>query len=651
MDMNRFKKRLDIRIVLIVVSLLAVLWIQTPRLTDEYKVDEDFRTFYWMNKFQDSSIFPNDQLQRYYISLDLPWGTVPITFYSLGYGLLFYAASFAVTPILFSKILPFFLMSITVWYLYGFGQSVRDRPTGIVLALGFLFLNLASSSAISIANGLQRSFATTLIIALIYYLHRRTYGPTAIVLVVSALIYPPMFALGGLIWGIYVLWQIWSRRPAFAPGQGGLVFLLISGGVSVLILAPAVFPGLTDFIGRDETVVERRVQEQVDEATAEPDTRIWNNPVYRTGGAYPLFIIFPIVGRGGLVDLGEDLINLLILLSVGLLILLVRGRKTFDLPYEVWCLLLATPGMFALSWLAIWLTNSFLLYLPSRYTRVGLFLFLLIFVVLNFVDFIREAPLLLQRNPRRLIWLVVGIELLVVVLILFYPADRASIGGFNMKYLLAAAGIAVGMLGVTIIRDPARAAPNMFRIRQTYAGRALAGLAVVVALSGWAVYAPLLTEVSYLDPPPAERELLAFLETLPKDAVIAGAPCALDSVQLFAKRRALMSCEAPRADEVVDEVLQAYYADNRQTVADFCRTHEVDYLVVDLNTYSKEYLDRGWVFFEPHNGANLPQIRDQERFVLAEVPDETKLFQHGDYYVAVCDSIGSKLPEAYQRHQ
>ena len=649
--MNRFKKRLDIRIVLVVVSLLAVLWIQAPRLADEYRVDEDFRTFYWMNKFQDSSIFPNDQLQRYYVSLDLPWGTVPITFYSLGYGLLFYAASFAVTPILFSKILPFFLMSITVWYLYEFGRSVRDRPTGIVLALGFLFLNLASSSAISIANGLQRSFATTLIIALIFYLHRRSYGAAAVVLVLSALIYPPMFALGALIWGIFALWQIWSRRPDFRLWQGGLVYLLVSGGVSALILAPAVFPGLADAIGRDEAVVESPVQEQTDEMPAAPETRIWNNPVFRTGGAYPLFIIFPIVGRGGLVDLGEDLINLLILLALGLLILLVRGRKAFALPPEVWSLLTATIGLFAISWLAILLTNSFLLYLPSRYTRVGLFLFLLIFVALNLVAFIREAPLLLQRNPRRLIWLVVGIEILVVVLILFYPADRAAIGGFNMKYLLAGAGIAFGLLGFAIIREPARAAPTTFRVGQSFAGRALAGLAALVALSGWAIYAPLLTEVSYLDPPPDERELLAFLQTLPKDAVIGGAPCALDSVQLFAKRQAMMSCETPRADEIAGEVLEAYYADSRQVVAEFCRTHEVDYLVVDLNTYSREYLDQGWVFFEPHNGAILPQILDQERFVLAELPDEAKLFQQGDYYVTGCDMAAGMLPAAYQQQQ
>ena len=76
-------------------------------------------------------------------------------------------------------------------------------------------------------------------------------------------------------------------------------------------------------------------------------------------------------------------------------------------------------------------------------------------------------------------------------------------------------------------------------------GRALIGTAIVLFLGGWALYAPLLTEISYLNPPPAERELLQFLRTVPKDALIAGSPCALDSVQLFAERQVFFTFEQP----------------------------------------------------------------------------------------------------------
>ena len=102
-------KYLDRRIVLVAVSLLAILWLQGPRLGDEFRVDEDFRSFYWMNKFQDPALFPNDQLRGYlYTNIHLDGRELPLYFHSLGYELLFYVASFFVTPVFFSKILPFF---------------------------------------------------------------------------------------------------------------------------------------------------------------------------------------------------------------------------------------------------------------------------------------------------------------------------------------------------------------------------------------------------------------------------------------------------------------------------------------------------------------------------------------------------------------
>ena len=48
------------RLSLIAVSILAVLWLQAPRLVDEFQVDQDFRTFYWMHKFQEPALFPDD---------------------------------------------------------------------------------------------------------------------------------------------------------------------------------------------------------------------------------------------------------------------------------------------------------------------------------------------------------------------------------------------------------------------------------------------------------------------------------------------------------------------------------------------------------------------------------------------------------------
>jgi hypothetical protein len=119
--------------------------------------------------------------------------------------------------------------------------------------------------------------------------------------------------------------------------------------------------------------------------------------------------------------------------------------------------------------------------------------------------------------------------------------------------------------------------------------------------------------------------------------LIAGSPCALNSIQLFARRQVLFSCEAP--SQGTRQALEAYYADDRQVVVDFCQAHDVDYLVVDLETYSKGYLTRGWIFFEPYNQQLLPYIASRDAFVLTQVPNGSKVFQSENYFVIACDNV------------
>jgi hypothetical protein len=643
-------KRLDWQIVLVIVSLFAILWLQAPRLADEFGVDQDFRTFYLMNKFQDPALFPNDQLRGYrYVNIHLPGGgDLSLYFYSLGYWLLFYAASFLMTPIFFSKILAFMVLPIIVCYLFGFGQLARDRSTGVALAAGFMFLSLASPSSISIVTGLQRSFACSLIIALIYYLHRQKYTGAALVVLLSTLIYAPMFVLAVATWGLFALRITWPPRPGLSFVQRGLGPLLIATLLSVLILSPVLFTRFSHVLIDEKPV---GVREQVASATLEPlemtpesYEHIWDNPIYRAGGPAPLFFLFPFIGRGGFVNNGEDAVHLLILFCISCLIFGIRGRRAFDLPYEIWCVLWASLIAFALAWVTAWLTNSFLLYMPSRYTRVGLFLFLLVFVVWNSKDAAQEAVASIQRNRWRLAWLIGGVTLLVWGLVLLYPSDRAMISGFNMKWLLAPTGLIFGVLAIVVIRKPSPMVLDRSRLSQTPAGRALIGTTVVACLVGWAAYAPVVSKVDFLDPPPAERELLRFLETLPKDVLLAGTPCALDNVPLFAKRQVLFNRDLVSQDaNLIREALNAYYTDDTQVVIDFCQVYGVDYLVVDLQVYYEEYLATEKIFFEPYHHELLPQLVDRDTFVLARVPDDSKVFQSGNLFVVPCDSSLAKV--------
>jgi hypothetical protein len=217
------------------------------------------------------------------------------------------------------------------------------------------------------------------------------------------------------------------------------------------------------------------------------------------------------------------------------------------------------------------------------------------------------------------------------------------ISGFNMKWLLAPAGLVFSALSMVVIRKPSPTVPDGSRLSQTPAGRVLIGTTVVACLVGWAAYAPVVSKVDFLDPPPAERELLRFLETLPKDVLLAGIPCALDNVPLFAKRQVMCNCDLGcQSANLLREALNAYYTDDAWVLIDFCQAHSVDYLVVDLKVYSEEYLATEKIFFEPYHQELWPQLVDRDTFVLAQVSDDSKVFQSGTFFVVPCNSSLAK---------
>jgi hypothetical protein len=162
---------------------------------------------------------------------------------------------------------------------------------------------------------------------------------------------------------------------------------------------------------------------------------------------------------------------------------------------------------------------------------------------------------------------------------------------------------------------------------------------LVIFVIGWATYAGKVIGINVLHVPQEEQALLGFLETLPKDVLLAGSPCALDNVPLFAKRQILFSCEQTGKDDLMRQALKAYYAEDGRAVVDFCQRYRIDHLVVDLETYSKEYLARDKLFFEPYNRELLAHIAGRDTFALAQVPDDVKAFQWGDLFVVPCEDV------------
>jgi hypothetical protein len=613
-------------LVLVAISLLAVAWIQAPRLLDQFQVDEDFRAFYWMNRFRDDDLFESDPLIsqigcRRYQTLSVFGQELTVYFNSLGYSLLFLALGHFLSPILLSKLIPFALLSLTTCYLFKYGQSLRNQRAGIALAIGFAFLNLASPTSVSVASGLPRAFACPLMIALLYYVHHQNHVGPFLVSTLSALIYPPVFPLALLTWGLSLFGVRLAPRIKVSIGSRDLLPLLMAFLMGLLVLAPVLVPQ-----------VSRALDASSDSASR--DERIWEDPRYRAGGRQPLFETYPVVGRGGLVTKRVSGLHLLILVGFSCLVVAIRGTRIL-VPKEPLWLLTASLILFVLAWVGIWLTDSLILYLPSRYTRASLLVFFSMLLFINSPDSIKEASRALSKQKQSNLWWLACVEAVLVGLVFLVPSSRGTFG-IDVRIPLGIMGLLLGLLILLYAqRSSHQCSTDRAMGRRTK--NILTGVLLVILVSLWGVYARVINHS--LDPSQERRDLLRFVETLPKDALLAGYPCALDEIPLFAKRQILFGCENYNTSEkLTRDALAAYYASEESIVSGFCARYDVDYLVVDRRTYSQEYLAEGWIYYEPYNTELLDQIGSQETFFLEQLPDAAKVFQSGEYYVVSCDA-------------
>ena len=150
---------------------------------------------------------------------------------------------------------------------------------------------------------------------------------------------------------------------------------------------------------------------------------------------------------------------------------------------------------------------------------------------------------------------------------------------------------------------------------------------------------------------PDEIALFDYLEQLPADSLLAGAPCVLDSVPMFADRTVLFSCEQIHPDnEVMIAAMAAYYSDRPDELAGFCADYGLNYLVVNRGDFGERTVRNGRYLFEPIDGAIRPAVQSRTSFVLRDLPADYQLYSGGKYYVVSCDSFAA-LAVAHQAEQ
>ncbi|MEG3895330.1 hypothetical protein QT989_06660 [Microcoleus sp. SVA1_B6] len=312
----------------------------------EYMVQDDARQHvFWMMRFVDPELFPNDFIANYFQSV-APAG------YSTLYKL---AATVGIHPLFFHKILPLFLGLISTYYCFGLCLEMLPVPmTGFIASL---LLNQHMWMTDDLASTTPRAFIYPIFLAFLYYLSRSSLLPCLGAIALIGLFYPPYALVAA---GILVLRLLCWKNGSLRLSGDRTNYLFCTTGLGVIFLVMLPYALDKSEFGPTYTAAEAKQM-----AEFAPDGRnafFRPNPVdfwltARGSGMFPKSLFTPVTH------------------CVGLLFpLLLFWRSHFPLAKQIqskiWLLLqlfLASSAMFFAAHATI-----FKLYQPGRYTAYSL---------------------------------------------------------------------------------------------------------------------------------------------------------------------------------------------------------------------------------------------------------------------------------------
>jgi hypothetical protein len=188
--------------------------------SEDYIIQDDARHHvFWMQRFTDPEIFPNDLIADYFQSV-APWGYT--NFYKL-------FALLGVDPLFFNKFLPIILIIITT--VYCFGVCLQILPIPFTGFLGSLMLNQSLLMKDDISSGTGRAFIYPLFLAFLYYFQQKKLIPCLVIVILQALFYPQCVLIYGGVFFIQLVLSLKNKRILDK-------FALVGWGLSVLVLIP-----------------------------------------------------------------------------------------------------------------------------------------------------------------------------------------------------------------------------------------------------------------------------------------------------------------------------------------------------------------------------------------------------------------------------
>ncbi|MDE5085739.1 MAG: hypothetical protein O4805_00705, partial [Trichodesmium sp. St16_bin2-tuft] len=308
-------------------------------------VQDDARQhIFWMQRFFNADLFPNDLIADYFQSVA-----------PAGYTWLYKSLAFiGINPLILAKIIPFILGLICTYYI--FKITLEILPVTMAGFIAALVMNQAIWMKDDVASATPRAFIYPFFLAFLYYLIRGSLIRMGIAIALVGLFYPQyVFVASGMLILRLICWR--NGRFQFSSKKQDFIFCGVGLSTAFFVLLPYALTS-SEFgptISREAAMKLREFY---------PNGRstffhVHPKDFWLTGkrsGIFPKSLFTPATQCAGLV--------LPFLLSFGSAFPLIK-----NITSRIWLLvhlLLSSLGMFFIAHILL-----FRLHLPSRYTGLS----------------------------------------------------------------------------------------------------------------------------------------------------------------------------------------------------------------------------------------------------------------------------------------
>jgi hypothetical protein len=596
---------------LVVLAGLATMFVERIILfTPHVSATDTILLEYWMRRFQDPGLF-QDPLTHALVQT----GYVP-----LGSQAVYWLASWVVDPIRFGAWGALVLAPLSTWLVF---RIVREHTAWIPAAWLGAALFILSWQNQRFSGTHPRAFAQPIVLLTVFLLMRRRTRWAAVVPAAGALFYPPaaLVALGTLF-----LSAIGARGRRLTLERRTLVAAAASAAVVLLAYELPRIAGLSSGNLITESVAR-------------------HYPEFGPNGQVPFFR-----GTGSILDeLRANYSGFAVTLGGSILmvmtpvVLLLRPANCRLIRKEVWAMGAASLILFGVSYAVL-----FHLYLPNRYTY-ALIPFYCIVIAVSWYP-------LWNAYGERLRWLLPVLAVGVPAAVVWYAGSKFDLGpllppatlrdtvvdGWVTIACAVAAGAALAAVVYFLRTDRGMGAVALIVLLcAVLAGSLLTG---VVAEAGW--------QISKGHDCSKDQALYSYLRTLPKQAIIAGDPKAIDCVPIEAERGVVISRKLYQPFDYtflkivrprMANMLRAYYGSSRSAIADLGTRYGATDLVVDrkLLTLKRPFLR--FTSMAPFAAVVRRDLPPPSQRAALHLPRSCEVWSQGDLAVYDIPCVGDSL--------